>query len=112
MFFLEKTMHRNVHNLHTASPLTLAAGIRVDRDTRWGNPFRITPETSRSDAIERFRQKLWADIQADEISLEDLAALDDKPLLCHCAPRDCHGDVLAAAAAWAAKQIRVAGDVR
>ena len=75
--------------------------VRIDRRTKWGNPYRIGPAT-REEVIERYRRWLWRRIRTGEVSLEELAALDGKRLACHCAPLPCHGEVLARAAAWAA----------
>ena len=75
--------------------------VRIDRRTRWGNPYRIGHPT-REEVIARYRVELWRRIRAGEVSLEELAALHGKTLACHCAPLPCHGEVLARAAAWAA----------
>ena len=79
--------------------------VRIDRRTRWGNPFVIARDGDRAEVIELYRRDLWRRIRAGEIALEDLAALNSKTLLCHCHPLPCHGDVLARAAAWAAPQL-------
>ena len=78
--------------------------VRIDRRTRWGNPFRITPTVSRAQAIELYRRDLWRRIRAGEIALQDLAGLHGKTLACWCSPpgQACHGEVLARAAEWAA----------
>ena len=75
--------------------------VRIDRATRWGNPFRIGPDGTRAEVIARYRTLLWAQIRSGAITLEDLAALHGCTFLCWCAPLPCHGEVLAAAAAWA-----------
>ena len=77
--------------------------VLIDRRTKWGNPFRITPACSREQAIARYRADLWRRIRAGEVSLQELAALDGCWLACWCEPEPCHGDVLARAAAWAAQ---------
>ena len=83
----------------------LARGlVRVDRETKWGNPFRIGPDGTRAEVIERYRRDLWRRIRAGEVDLDELAALDGRNLLCWCAPLQCHADVLARAAAWAARR--------
>ena len=77
--------------------------VRIDRRRpQWGNPYRIGRDGSREAVIALYRVELWRRIRAGELSLEELAALDGKRLACHCAPRPCHGEVLARAAAWAA----------
>ena len=82
-----------------------SVAVRIDRRTRWGNPFRIGRDGGRAEVIELYRRDLWRRIRAGEIALEDLAALNSRTLLCHCHPLPCHGDVLARAAAWAAARL-------
>ena len=80
----------------------------------WGNPFSHRPSRvpgvivvgSRQEAIRRYRRWLWEQIRSGEVSLEALAALHGKRLGCWCAPDPCHGEVLAAAAAWAWGRLR------
>ena len=79
--------------------------VRIDRQTKWGNPFGIGPHGTRAQVIELYRLHLAQQIRTGQVSLEDLAALDGKTLACWCAPRPCHGDVLARAAKWAADQL-------
>ena len=76
--------------------------VRIDRRTKWGNPYRIGKHGTREEVIERYRRWLWRRIRTGEVSLEELASLHGKTLACHCAPLPCHGEVLARAAAWAA----------
>ena len=83
-----------------------AGVVRIDRRTRWGNPFRIPQDGSRAEVIARYRADLWRRIRSGEIALEDLADLNAATcLLCHCRPLPCHGDVLTRAAEWAAAQL-------
>ena len=77
--------------------------VLIDRRSKWGNPFRISSGCSREQAIARYRADLWRRIRAGELALEELAELDGCWLACWCAPLPCHGDVLARAAAWAAR---------
>ena len=96
-------MHRTAIVNLKHEPHALANGaVRIDRRTRFGNPYRIGRDGTREEVIARFRAELWRRIRAGEVSLEELAALHGKTLACHCAPLPCHGDVLARAAAWAA----------
>lgn len=81
---------------------------------RWGNPFShvgsrvggVTRVASREEAITRYAEWLREEIEAERISLEELAALDGKVLGCWCAPQACHGVVLERASAWAVKMLR------
>lgn len=106
----EEGMARVLH-LRNAPP----DAIRIDRKTRWGNPFIIGRDGTREEVIAKYRDRLWNSIRAGEISMDDLAGLHGKDLACHCAPQPCHGDVLSKAAAWAHSQrnrteTRTAGD--
>ena len=79
--------------------------VRIDRRTRWGNPFLIGRHGNREEVIERYRTWLWGKVRKGEIQVAELAALNGKTLACHCAPLPCHGDVLVKAAAWAQARI-------
>ena len=80
--------------------------VRIDRATQWGNPFHIGRDGTRDQVVERYRAHLWGKINDGAIALDDLAALHGRTLACWCAPQRCHGEVLAAAAAWAASRAR------
>jgi excisionase family DNA binding protein len=64
--------------------------VRIDRKSKWGNPFVIGKDGNRSEVIEKYRQ--WIANQPE--LLESLEELRGKRLGCHCKPLDCHGDVL------------------
>lgn len=76
--------------------------VYIGRPSRWGNPFVIGRHRTRDQVIQLYRDKLWTDLLAGRLAIEDLARLAGKRLVCWCAPAPCHGDVLAAAAEWAA----------
>jgi len=99
-FMLDATFHTRVVNLKTD-----CSDVRIDRKSRWGNPFLIGKHGSRNDVIARHRVWLWDQIGSGLVSLDDLAALNGMRLGCHCAPLPCHGDTLAAAADWAWRRI-------
>lgn len=65
--------------------------IRIDRATKWGNPFRIGPDGTRAEVIEKYRE--WIAGQPDLLAA--LPELRGKRLGCWCSPLPCHGDVLA-----------------
>lgn len=77
---------------------------RTGKPGEWGNPFKLQPSEPRGATIERYRTWLWQQINAERITPEQLAELHGKTLACWCKPHACHGDVLAAAAAWAHAQ--------
>ena len=96
-------MHRTAIVNLKHDPDAIAKGaVRIDRRTRFGNPYRIGRHGTREQVIALYRAELWRRIRAGEVSLEELASLHGKTLACHCAPLPCHGEVLARAAAWAA----------
>lgn len=81
--------------------------LKIDRSTKWGNRYHIGKDGDRATVIAKFRLDLWEKIKNGAITLEELAELHRKRLACHCAPNDCHGDVLLAAAAWAKKHLDI-----
>ena len=95
---------------HDRSVLADPDVVRIDRATKFGNPYVIGRDGSRAEVIEKYREHLWREIHAGHVSVEDLAALHGKRLACWCAPEPCHGDVLAAAARWAAATKRCGGE--
>ena len=95
---------------HDRSVLREPDVVRIDRATKFGNPYLIGRDGSRTEVIEKYRERLWRDIRAGRMPLEHLAALEGKRLACHCSPNPCHWLVLAAAARWAAERLHTAGD--
>lgn len=94
---------------HDRSVLADPDVVRIDRATKFGNPYLIGRDGSRAEVIEKYRAWLWREIRAGRIGLEELAALDSRTLACWCSPKPCHGHVLAAAARWAAERLQNAG---
>ncbi len=60
--------------------------IYVGRPSKWGNPFRIGRHGTREEVIEKYR--LLA------IKGQNFVELQGKDLVCWCAPKACHADVL------------------
>ena len=72
--------------------------VYIGRPSKWGNPFSCKNETlakfktkNREESIKKF--KVW--IMRQPNLLADLHELRGKVLACWCAPKTCHGDVLA-----------------
>lgn len=65
--------------------------VRIDRKTKWGNPFVIGVDGDRATVIAKYREyiSLRPDLQ-DDARIE----LRGKTLGCWCAPLACHGDIL------------------
>ena len=66
--------------------------VRIDRKTKWGNPFEIGKDGTRSEVIGKHRT--WITEGEGRYLLKDLHELKGKTLACWCAPLACHGDVL------------------
>lgn len=65
--------------------------VRIDRKTKWGNPFVVGRDGTREEVIQQY-----ADWIIDQQHLIDaLGELKGKRLGCWCKPQACHGDVLA-----------------
>lgn len=62
--------------------------VYIGRPSKWGNPFSLD-EYEREEAIALYEQHLGQEL------IEDLPELRGKTLGCWCAPKPCHGDVLA-----------------
>jgi hypothetical protein len=71
-------------------PNTPKDAVYVGRPTKWGNPFIIDRDGNREQVVEKYRQhyidKFWRDQIVEE--------LKGKDLVCWCAPKACHADVL------------------
>lgn len=83
-------MSPRVLNKRTVKFVDLGNTVYVGRPTKFGNPFRIGPDGTREEVIEKFRAWFtsWA---GAENALEELRGKD---LVCWCAPEPCHADVL------------------
>ena len=76
--------------------------MRIDRMSRWGNPYpiglhyEVSPgmwrNLTRSDSLDLYRQWLKRQLR---IEPEYLRPLDGMRLACWCSPLPCHGDVIA-----------------
>ena len=65
--------------------------VYIGRPGEWGNPFEIGKDGTRKQVIAKYRDY----IQGRPDLLGKLSTLKGKRLGCWCAPRACHGDVLA-----------------
>ena len=75
--------------------------IYIGRGTKYGNPFPIGDTCTREESVEKYKRYIKNQIKLGHITLEDLAHLHNKDLVCFCAPKKCHGDVLEILATWA-----------
>ena len=65
--------------------------VYIGRPSKWGNPYSIGKDGSRSEVIEKYRKYLLGNKEL----LNDLHELEGKILGCWCKPEACHGDVIA-----------------
>lgn len=94
-------------NMRRHGPRANTGVVRIDRATRWGNPFPVkwNPKgrvAEHQRVIAAYAVHLRRLIAAGSVTRAELAALCGKQLACWCAPLPCHGDVLADAAVAAA----------
>ena len=66
--------------------------LRIDRASKWGNPFRIGRDGSRDEVVRKYA--LWITQGEGQRLLPHLGKLRGKRLGCWCAPQRCHGEVL------------------
>ncbi len=71
-----------------------ADAIYIGRGSKWGNPFVIGRDGSRMEVVRDHELKLIEDMKAGTVTLEELAELHGKDLVCFCKPHLCHGDTL------------------
>jgi hypothetical protein len=65
--------------------------VYIGRPSKWGNPFVIGKDGDREEVIAKYRQWLLAQPAQVDAAKRELAGKD---LVCFCAPKGCHGDVL------------------
>ena len=65
--------------------------VYIGRPSKWGNPFVIGKDGSREEVIDKYRAWLLTQPAKVEEAKRELAGKD---LVCFCAPKGCHGDVL------------------
>lgn len=64
--------------------------VRIDRRSRWGNPFKLGRDGDRSEVIALFA----AHLNREPSLIAGLEDLRGKVLACWCHPERCHGEVL------------------
>lgn len=64
--------------------------VYIGRPSIWGNPYYVTTDRTRDQAIDLFEQYL----RSNELLLARLPELVGKTLGCYCVPRPCHGHVI------------------
>lgn len=81
---------------HVVHCRTHSYTVLIDRTTPWGNPFKIGRDGTRDDVINKFQA--WVERSTDPKATwirAHVHELHGEVLGCWCAPRPCHGQVLA-----------------
>jgi len=65
--------------------------VYIGRPSKWGNPFVVGKDGTRKEVIIKYLK--WLKNQPELIAA--LPELKGKVLGCWCAPKECHGDMLA-----------------
>lgn len=71
--------------------------FRIDRRSPLGNPFRIGLDGTRSEVVEKYQQLVAPGAVSGTrylLQIIEAARKGDVVLVCHCAPKLCHGDVI------------------
>ena len=63
---------------------------KVPFESKWHNPFRISPTSNRPMVVADFEQYL----RKNDMLLHTLYELSNKTIGCWCAPLECHGDII------------------
>jgi hypothetical protein len=58
--------------------------VYIGRSTKYGNPYKIGKDGDRDEVCELFERNVLPTL--------DVSELRGKNLICHCAPKRCHGD--------------------
>ena len=69
--------------------------IYVGRPSKWGNPFYLRKEADRARILGQYRAWLLGQPALVDEAKRELAGAD---LVCWCAPKPCHADILLAVA--------------
>ena len=79
---------RVVNKYHGPPP---AGSVYIGRPGPWGNPFTIGSDGDRETVVAKHRGWLMSRPELQERARRELRG---RTLVCFCAPRACHGDVL------------------
>jgi hypothetical protein len=83
-------MSKVLNMYHTGKKVPEGA-VYIGRPTKWGNTFEIDKDGTREEVVAKYEKWLRNNPKLLE---EAKSELRGKDLICWCAPRPCHGDVL------------------
>lgn len=80
--------------------------VYVGRGTALGNPYHFQPGDTREEILEQYRRWLWQQLKARswKLLLQLRSITEDTNLVCSCAPKPCHADIVVRAWYWARKE--------
>lgn len=85
-----------VVNLHTCKDWGKPGDIKIDRSTKWGNPFIMHSESERDDVCNKYETWLNKQLRQKKLDIKELK--NAKRLGCWCKKSykevRCHGDYL------------------
>jgi hypothetical protein len=67
-----------------------SGAVYIGRGSKWGNPFVIGRDGDRDEVCDKYA--LWILQQPD--LMRCIGELEGRDLVCFCAPKRCHGDIL------------------
>ena len=70
----------------------------------FANPFKLKCENERAMVLAQYKAWLWNNIRNGTFTIQQLQELQGKDLVCWCAPKPCHADILLEAVNWACAQ--------
>lgn len=71
----------------------------IDRNTKFGNPFRLKKdggEYTREESVRKYKQWFKKKMKSDPEFKQSVENLRGETLGCWCKPKDCHGDIILA----------------
>lgn len=82
---MAKILNKRVHGVPKDA-------IYVGRPSKFGNPYEIGKDGSREEVIQKY--EAWLLTADNGLSIADLLQLKGKDLVCWCAPKACHAQIL------------------
>lgn len=81
---MAKVLNKHTHGIPPGA-------VYIGRGSPFGNPFVLGRDGSREEVVSKFMSYFMNNDSLKKLALEKLR---DKDLVCFCAPKLCHGDVL------------------
>lgn len=79
----------------TGYDVYIGRAMGTHKDGYFGNPYRIGPDGTREEVIEKFRWYFLGRLRLDPEYRRRILALSGLRIGCYCHPEKCHGDIIA-----------------